>query len=462
MDILPRPVKPRRVCWLLLGLLYSLITYGGLPLSLALLPAPALAGTCDGDGDAPDWDDQFDPRCNPPDPAKERGCSADSNVQQCTVGKTSGNPIQNSTGNKFQLEVDYRGAGPFPLQLVRTYNSQSDITDITDGPFGAHWSFRYGGRIQPVSATQVKAIRADEKTFTFRLVGGVWTPDADVHSRLQALANGGWRYTNGRDGVETYDADGRLLSIADRTGLTQTLAYDGTGRLTAITGPFGRTLQLAYDSQNRISAITDPAGNRYRYDYDSANNLSAVTYPDGHSRRYRYENPGWPPSPTPWVTRPASPPTTGTAIRRKSSTPTARSRNWPTMRAAGCYRAPTATRPRPSTMTPPASRSMSTCPVVNSFITPMTPRIGWSPSPTTWATARTTRWTRWATASNSRSRIRTASLRACRKRASTASGGWLRYWTPTAMPPATSMTIMATAPAPPTRTATPASTATTA
>lgn len=291
MDTLPRPAKTRRACWLLLGLLYSLITYCGLSLPIALLPAPVLAGTCDGDNDQPDWDDQFDPRCQAPDPAKERGCSADSNAQQCTIGKTSGNPIQNSTGNKFQQETDYLGAGPFPLQVVRSYNSQSGITD---GLFGAHWSFSYGGRIEPVSAALVKVIRADEKTFTFRLVGGAWTPDADVHSHLQALPNGGWRYTNGRDGMETYDADGRLLTLANRAGLAQTLAYDGAGRLSTVTDPFGRTLQLAYDSQDRISAITDPDGNRYRYDYDGDNNLSAVTYPDGNSRQYLYENPSWP------------------------------------------------------------------------------------------------------------------------------------------------------------------------
>jgi YD repeat-containing protein len=55
----------------------------------------------------------------------------------------------------------------------------------------------------------------------------------------------GWRYTTAEDEVEVYDAQGRLVSIADRAGLSQTLAYDGQGRLSTVTHtPSGRTLRL--------------------------------------------------------------------------------------------------------------------------------------------------------------------------------------------------------------------------
>lgn len=55
-------------------------------------------------------------------PAKEknRGC-----IPAQEPGKSCGNPINSTTGNKFQRETDYSGPGVFPLQLVRAYNSQS-------------------------------------------------------------------------------------------------------------------------------------------------------------------------------------------------------------------------------------------------------------------------------------------------------------------------------------------------
>ncbi|TCV78212.1 DUF6531 domain-containing protein, partial [Sulfurirhabdus autotrophica] len=44
------------------------------------------------------------------------------------------NPINDANGNKFQLEIDYIGTGPFPLQLTRAYNSQQE------GGGGWRWS----------------------------------------------------------------------------------------------------------------------------------------------------------------------------------------------------------------------------------------------------------------------------------------------------------------------------------
>ncbi|MDO9162192.1 MAG: RHS repeat-associated core domain-containing protein [Methylococcaceae bacterium] len=262
---------------------------------LPLLPSAALAGTCDGDGDAPDWDDQFDPRCNPPNSAKSLGggtdsCS-DSNANQCSIGQYSGNPINNSTGNKFQQETDYIGSGSNTLQLVRYYNSQSTIGN---GPFGSHWNFNYSGRIQVVSSTQVNVIRSDEKTFSFKWINGVWQPDADVNSQLTAISGGGWVYTNGQDGTERYDAAGRLITVANRVGLRQTLNYDSTAKLTSVNDEFGRSLKFAYDNQGHISAIIDPADHTLSYAYDSRNNLTTVGHADGNSREYRYENASWP------------------------------------------------------------------------------------------------------------------------------------------------------------------------
>lgn len=51
----------------------------------------------------------------------------------CTPGNT--NPINIFTGNKYQREEDYRGAGPFPLEFVRYYNSGNFVENL--GGYGS-------------------------------------------------------------------------------------------------------------------------------------------------------------------------------------------------------------------------------------------------------------------------------------------------------------------------------------
>jgi len=209
----------------------------------------------------------------------------------CSPGNPHvGNPLHAGTGNKYQAEEDYRGGDPGGLRLTRHYNSQAPV----DGLFGANWSAFASIRV--ISGINVAAVRADRKEFRFNLSGSTWLADADITDRLERLsdpagATTGWRYSVADDdSVEQYDATGKLRSIADRSGRTQTLGYDATGRLLAVTDPFGRALTFSYDTQNRVSTLTDPGGGVYQYGYDAAGNLASVTYPDGGSKTYHYED----------------------------------------------------------------------------------------------------------------------------------------------------------------------------
>jgi RHS repeat-associated protein len=159
----------------------------------------------------------------------------------------------------------------------------------------------------------------DGKTLYFNLVNDVWISDADVPDRLAEItdANGvltGWRYTVAADdSVETYDATGKLLSIDDRSGHTQTLTYsDGTagakggyvldasgnptttvlpaGLLLRVADVYGNALNFGYDTSSSIVKMTDPSGGNYVYAYNAQSNLVSVQYPDGRSKTYLYEN----------------------------------------------------------------------------------------------------------------------------------------------------------------------------
>lgn len=202
-----------------------------------------------------------------------------------------GDPINTANGNKFITITDYAPANSSPLRLVRYYDSKMAV----DGTFGSHWRHDYERRIETVSATVVKVRRADGKASKFTLINGQWAADGRVNLRLQSLGSGqGWRVVGPRDEVELYDAQGRLIQLISRGGLSQTLVYDGTGKLATVTDSFGRQLRLQYDAQGRVVLVTDPAGKLYRYTYDAAGNLSSRTAPDNRSLSYLYQNPALP------------------------------------------------------------------------------------------------------------------------------------------------------------------------
>jgi YD repeat-containing protein len=123
----------------------------------------------------------------------------------------------------------------------------------------------------------------------------VWTPDADVNSRLSKTGNG-WVYVTARDETETYNANGQLLSLANRAGWVQTFVYDARGRLTSVADPFGRALTFSYMSSTSplIAQVRAPDGGVYAYSYDANSRLVAVTFPDSSKRKYLYENTSYP------------------------------------------------------------------------------------------------------------------------------------------------------------------------
>ncbi|MGH8569064.1 MAG: DUF6531 domain-containing protein, partial [Gammaproteobacteria bacterium] len=231
----------------------------------------------------------------PPPPPEKKGSGP---PRECN----GSNPICGGTGNKYQREIDYVGAGVFPLRFERHYNSAWP----EERTLGAQWRSHYDRQFA-TTATQTAITRPEGQAFLFKLVGGVWTPEVDVSERLERLTDAGgrligWRYTTNSDETERYDAQGRLVAITNRQGLTQTLAYDAAGRLASVTDPAGRMLRFTYDETQRLQTMTDPAGGVYSYRYDGNGNLTSVGYPDATPadpsddpiRAYHYEDPRFP------------------------------------------------------------------------------------------------------------------------------------------------------------------------
>jgi YD repeat-containing protein len=243
----------------------------------------------------------YEPPPDQPNPPKDNGRSPD------PLNCGAANPCNPSTGNKYQREVDYAGSGELALRIERYYNSSFSVA----GTIGANWTAPWDRRVMVASTTATRASlsRADGKLVIFSLVAGVWKADADVNERLAEIRTGalrtGWMVITSDNEIETYDADGKLLSVASAAGKRQTLTYsDATTPATRAPGPglviriadtFGRAINLTYDAQGRVSSITDPDEQLFEYGYDEEGNLVSVQAPfidaSRTLRRYLYGEP---------------------------------------------------------------------------------------------------------------------------------------------------------------------------
>lgn len=197
-----------------------------------------------------------------------------------------GNPCNAGTGHKHQLEFDYQADGPGGLRFVRRYSS----LHVGASGMGNGWRHNYAGRvIKDPAGRFVRVERPNGQTLIFRPNGtGGWTADGDINDRLQE--NIEWRYITADKEIEVYDTSGRLRSISDRNGVTQTLIYSDAntgntiaphpGLLIQVDDQFGRRLRLNYDINARIVMLIDANGAETRYGYDAAGRLASVSYPD--------------------------------------------------------------------------------------------------------------------------------------------------------------------------------------
>jgi len=97
--------------------------------------------------------------------------------------------------------------------------------------------------------------RDDGQLISFTLQGGSIVAPPSIGLKLQQTSSG-YTLTDQNDNAETYDANGKLLSLTNRAGVVQTMNYDGSGRLGTVTDSFGHRLSLSYDSQGRVSSVT--------------------------------------------------------------------------------------------------------------------------------------------------------------------------------------------------------------
>jgi YD repeat-containing protein len=209
-------------------------------------------------------------------------------------------PVYPANGKVTLSENDFRSGDGMPLTFARSYLSSPFLKSATAmGPVWMNnWQRQLNVAGSSGSSPQVIAYRANGQPLTFLLTNGQWKTSSFSGLAL-ARSGSGWALTDlTTDTVESYSAQGVLLSETTHTGFTRTLTYDGAGRLTTINqraaGAVPKyellSIKLEYDTQGRIYRMTDPGGGLTQYGYDGNSNLISVTWPDGYVRRYVYDD----------------------------------------------------------------------------------------------------------------------------------------------------------------------------
>lgn len=217
-----------------------------------------------------------------------------------------GNPIHVGTGNKFQAEPDYLGAGKSPLQFTRYYNSEDAIVfgGVTkDTPIWRHTYLRsIVVNTIPREGRIAMARRPDGKhvLFTDPARQHAWSPDEDEADQLLETVDGegnttGFTFVDVATGDrDSFDGDGQLLLIRHKSGVIERLAYsiENPTLMLSVTNSFGRTLTFEHRPDGLLKKMIDPGRGEYVYDYDASGRLVSVTYPDLKQRQYLYNEPG--------------------------------------------------------------------------------------------------------------------------------------------------------------------------
>ncbi len=89
----------------------------------------------------------------------------------------------------------------------------------------------------------------------------------------------------------SYDAQGRLESISQGTGIDQRkldYSYNPQGYLASMLDPIGRQVQFQYDQAGRVTTQTLTDGRQILYSYDANGNLVALTPPGQPAHLFNY------------------------------------------------------------------------------------------------------------------------------------------------------------------------------
>jgi RHS repeat-associated protein len=149
------------------------------------------------------------------------------------------------------------------------YDSKGNLSARTDAN-GATIKYTYDGLGRLLKKTYPDTT---EESYTYDAKGSILT-----------ATNRNVSYTF------TYDAAGKIKSVADSTGKVISYEYDALGNKTKMISPEGKSISYTYDTANRLTAILN--GGTFTFGYDSIGRRTKLSYSNGDTATYSYDKQG--------------------------------------------------------------------------------------------------------------------------------------------------------------------------
>ena len=236
------------------------------------------------------------------------------------TGGCAGNPVVLATGNKIEVEIDFKPSGSNELGLTRTYNHYWDgvgvfgqkwitnfdykisYSDYSPGACQVQWGMYVCDATKANTITayrpdgrRLKYVRTSGSNFSFEGTGSTTYMQMDTSGAITYHAEAG--------SVETYSTptfDGALITSRHNQSGDSWL-YESLGGLflDRVTHSSGRYVEFTRDANMSVTSVRDPAGNIHQYSHvllpDNSSLLKSHAQASaGLAVTYHYENASYP------------------------------------------------------------------------------------------------------------------------------------------------------------------------
>jgi len=188
----------------------------------------------------------------------------------------------------FTRQLFTTRGGALPAGLVLAYRGLSGGS----AHLGLGWTHGYDVFVTPSGAGSYALYEGDGNRTLLVDNGQAYTPRDAAWPILRQTADGAFTLEEKGGLTRSFDAAGRLTSVADRNDNALVLAYDAAGRLATATDPAARVVGFAYRADGRLVSVTAPDGSVYELTYTIEDLLSGIVSPDGSVWSYAYDSIG--------------------------------------------------------------------------------------------------------------------------------------------------------------------------